>query len=77
MDRPSNFIKENIKYDYSTTSRSGLNSFQKDPNRANWDFILIAITFELGNFLIDFQLQICSILHGSQFGITYVNDNYC
>ena len=56
MDCPFNFIKENIKYDYSTTSRSGLNNFQKDPNLDNWDLISVAVTFELSNFLIDFQL---------------------
>ena len=75
MDCPSNFIKEKIKYDYSTMSRSGLNGFQKNPNRANWDLMLDAITFELFNFLIHFQLQSCSMVHDSEFGITYVNNN--
>jgi len=75
MDCPFNFIKENIKYDYSTTSRSCLIGFQKDPNRANWDLVSVAITFEQSNFLIDFQLQICSIIHDSHVHIIYVNDN--
>ena len=76
MDCPSNFTKENTKCDYSTTLRSGLNCFQKDPNPANWDLILDAITFELRNFLIHFQLQNCSMVHDSHVNKINVNGNY-
>ena len=58
MDCPSNFTKENIKCDYSTMSRSGLNGFQKDPNLANWDLTSVDITFELRNFSIYVRLKL-------------------